>query len=64
MTGDAISGPELRAMLRSAKRPQSFLAGEFDLSRTQVARWALAGVPEKHVSRVRELLPPVPKGQR
>lgn len=31
------------------------------LSRTQVVRWQVGGVPEKHRARVRQLLPPAPK---
>jgi hypothetical protein len=37
------------------------LVGRVGLSRTQVVRWQVGGVPEKHRARVRRLLPPAPK---
>lgn len=38
-----------------------FAIGRVGLSRTQVVRWQVGGVPEKHRARVRQLLPPAPK---
>lgn len=63
MSSDPISGAELRSMLRTAERSANYLAGKVGVSRTQVLRWQASGVPEKHLERVRELLPLSPGHQ-
>lgn len=37
------------------------LEARVGLSRTQVVRWQVGGVPEKHRACVRQLLPPAPR---
>jgi hypothetical protein len=58
---ESLSGAELRSLLRAADRSANWLANRVGLSRTQVVRWQVGGVPEKHRARVRQLLPPAPK---
>lgn len=49
-------------MLRRSERSGGYLARKLNLSRTTVARWmTTGGVPDKHVARVRQLLPPAPR---